>query len=598
VANAVIPAAVSLTRNLSGSHNAPGFALPLVVAVTGHRDLIADEIPHIRQVVTSFLQELSGRYPAKPLLVVTALAEGADMLVAEVALELGIEFIVPLPKPRDAYLQDFLSDEGREQFRRLSAHARTIIELDCTIPPAANGFDTDHWNAAFPYANLGVYLCSHCHVLLAIWDGESSSKLGGTANVVRFHQEDVMPGFTPSDATAQHLLMDDESDLVFHIRCSRSSHSSVTAGEVNAIDWYWLTQDKATPRSKELSPHHALIFQRSAEFSADAQRFQQQISSECYSLISGENSDAVPIGASEIDHCFGVADWLAIHYQKLTLRSLAITHVMAFLMGFVFILYSDLESVQTLLGGFLIFFGIAFSTQLIAKRGAWHRKYLDYRTLAEGLRVQFYWAVAGVSSSSKWKFTHDNYFQSQNPEFGWIRNVMRVAGIVCDAFAHTHPNGMACVLKQWVGGADSGQLAYFRRQSIVRGRRFRTTERLGNLSLFTSVITVFAFLLAGPLMSEMTANVLTVLMGTTLLLYGVRHGYTYATATKELIKQYEFMLRIFESAHARLGATTTPEEQRAILAVLGKSALDEHSDWILMHRERAVDETEIWRMGS
>jgi hypothetical protein len=31
---------------------------------------------------------------------------------------------------------------------------------------------------------------------------------------------------------------------------------------------------------------------------------------------------------------------------------------------------------------------------------------------------------------------------------------------------------------------------------------------------------------------------------------------------------------------------------------LGGSALDEHAEWILMHRDRSIDESEIWRMSN
>jgi hypothetical protein len=58
------------------------------------------------------------------------------------------------------------------------------------------------------------------------------------------------------------------------------------------------------------------------------------------------------------------------------------------------------------------------------------------------------------------------------------------------------------------------------------------------------------------------------------------------------------MLRIFDNAHRRLSAVTSSDEKRQILSALGQSALDEHSDWILMHRERSLDESEIWRMGA
>jgi hypothetical protein len=58
------------------------------------------------------------------------------------------------------------------------------------------------------------------------------------------------------------------------------------------------------------------------------------------------------------------------------------------------------------------------------------------------------------------------------------------------------------------------------------------------------------------------------------------------------------MLRLFENARRRLDGTGDPDEQRQILQALGGSALDEHAEWILMHRDRTIDKGEIWRMGS
>ena len=87
-------------------------------------------------------------------------------------------------------------------------------------------------------------------------------------------------------------------------------------------------------------------------------------------------------------------------------------------------------------------------------------------------------------------------------------------------------------------------------------------------------------------------------VGSLLLLYAIRQGYTYAVAEKDLIKQYEFMLRIFQNARRRLDNTNNPMEQRQILLALGGSALDEHAQWILMHRDRSIDQGEVWRMSS
>ena len=58
------------------------------------------------------------------------------------------------------------------------------------------------------------------------------------------------------------------------------------------------------------------------------------------------------------------------------------------------------------------------------------------------------------------------------------------------------------------------------------------------------------------------------------------------------------MLRIFNNARRRLSAGRDDDERRQVLQALGASALDEHASWILMHRERSIEQTEIWRIGS
>jgi hypothetical protein len=311
-----------------------------------------------------------------------------------------------------------------------------------------------------------------------------------------------------------------------------------------------------------------------------------------------KNAGRLPEGVETINRIFCIADCLAIRFQKRALMTLRVTHLLAFLMGFMFILYSDLDTWPYYMVAFLLFFLAAAGAQFVAKRRGWHRKYLDYRALAEGLRVQFYWAASGVQSEIESKFAHDNFLQTQDPELGWIRNVMRMAGMRCDAAPNLNPAGLEIAIDEWIGDDNSGQLGYYRGKSKDRVNRNRYTERLGLLSLLTSVLIVILFLVAGTIIPDGLRDPLLVIMGAMLLLFGVRHGYAHSTAEKELIKQYEFMLRIFYNARRRMNNAEDIAEQRQVLLALGGSALDEHAEWILMHRDRSIDQSEIWRMGS
>lgn len=75
-------------------------AIPLTIGVTSHRNLVASEVEAIRQGVRDFLVRMRREYPNMPLVVVSALADGGDQLVAEEALAAGARLIAPLPLAR------------------------------------------------------------------------------------------------------------------------------------------------------------------------------------------------------------------------------------------------------------------------------------------------------------------------------------------------------------------------------------------------------------------------------------------------------------------------------------------------------------------
>lgn len=577
--------------------NPKRIAIPLVIAVTGHRDLVPDEVPGIRERVRNLLADLAKRYPERRLRVMSPLAEGADRLVAREAVALGVELIVPLPMPREAYIKDFQTEESVREFDHLCAAANEILEL----PVARRNklVDIADYGPArdLQYAQVGIFLCAHCHILLAIWDGKLTGDLGGTGQVVRFHHDDIMEGYTERSTASQQMLVDDESDLVYHIVCSRDRPDGKPHEDFEPLQTWWFTKDEKQPRRTSIPPQHEVIFKRSGEFSRDARRHALRISQECYPLYDENETDYLPKGIATIHYLFCISDWLAIFYQKRVLFALRATHALAFLMGLMFILYTDWATANTYMFAFLGFFVLAYAVQRLATRSAWNRKYLDYRALAEGLRVQFYWAAAGVTSENESKFTHDNFLQTQDPELGWIRNIMRVAGTRCDARPETSSKGLEFVLREWIGDAESGQLGYYRRKADERLQKSRNTDILARVGLLVSVLVVITIILFGSSMPDSARDQLMVAMGSILLLVGIRHGYAFSTAESELIKQYEFMLRIFNNARRRLQIASTNRERRLILRALGGSALDEHAQWILMHRERSIDQAEIWRMG-
>jgi archaellum biogenesis protein FlaJ (TadC family) len=148
-----------------------------------------------------------------------------------------------------------------------------------------------------------------------------------------------------------------------------------------------------------------------------------------------------------------------------------------------------------------------------------------------------------------------------------------------------------------LGDNDSGQLGYFRRKGDEKVRRFRRTERMAQIAFWIGFAVMALFILVSTEMEDVLRDPMVVLMGVMLLLIGVRQSYAESVADAELIKQYEFMYRIFSNAKRRIDATSNDDEKRRVLRILGDAALGEHAQWILMHREKSLEQGEIFRMS-
>jgi hypothetical protein len=567
--------------------------VPLVIAVSGHRNLVPTEIPEIERTVRRFLEYICSNAGETPVAVLTPLAEGAGQLAAREALRLGLQLIVPLPMPKDLYRQSLTSDADRQEFDRLASQAE-VFELPLVEDNTRESIAQPGPARDKQYAQLGVYLSGHCHLLLAIWDGKNSNRRGGTAQVVHYHHTDFMPGLTEGRSQARQLVADYESDLVFQVVCSRDRTDGAPIEGLRPLQSFYLTADPDNPRTETLPPAYRLMFQRNYEFNRDALKYRNQIVQHQSRLLTEFRKAALTAKLLKIAALFGTADWLAQHFQVRVNNMLRITYTFAALMGLAFIAYADINGLDYMIYVFLMLFAIGFIFYLIATKRDWQRKYLDYRSLAEGLRVQFYWLMAGVTSQTATEFAHDNFLQKQDVELGWIRNVMRVAVIGgLQEGERGIKGGLQYAISHWIGDPHkvngTGQIGYFEHHKQTKLLLHRITKTLGYTCLWAGIAVTLFLAIFNAWLSEGSRTALLVLMGVLPLTAAVREAYAHKKADKELIKQYRFMHRLFSNARMQLDAARTNSEKREVLRALGDAALDEHAEWILMHRERPLE---------
>lgn len=186
-----------MTRQLPESERVTGVADPgwppegdgqlpfsLRIGVTGHRRLTdpAALIPGIRAAVQGVVERFLGPGADPALLVISALAEGADRLVAAEVLarpDATMEAVLPLP-PGD-YQDDFTGDASKAEFTEMLGRATSVWV-------ARPGGSRDE-----AYERAGRHVVDRADVLIALWDGEPPRGRGGTATVVSYARAQGVP---------------------------------------------------------------------------------------------------------------------------------------------------------------------------------------------------------------------------------------------------------------------------------------------------------------------------------------------------------------------------------------------------------------------
>lgn len=175
----------------------PSFAAPpkpglaLRVGVTGHRpgERLSDQaMTRAKAEVESILARLAAAarvtldhnaevFAASPpaLRLISALAEGADRIAAEAALDAGWALEVVLPFRRAAYEEDFATEASKRAFGALLDRAAAVF---CLAMP------TEQARRPRAYEAAGHLTLDNCDLLLAIWDGKRPHGQGGTAEIV------------------------------------------------------------------------------------------------------------------------------------------------------------------------------------------------------------------------------------------------------------------------------------------------------------------------------------------------------------------------------------------------------------------------------
>lgn len=607
------------------------YSLPLVLSVTGHRDLRPQDIPTLEAKVSQILDELRKDYPMTPLLLLSQLAEGADQLVARVALDSGARLGALLPMPQSVYVDDFCSKESRSEFDGLLSRSEFCIEL-----PLAKDNSLEEISKAGPardrqYELAGAYMVRHSQILIALWDGAVTKKVGGTWQVVTFK----LKGIPQRDILTNSPLDPIESGPVYHITTPRLSNPDSQLYSIETRKYFTrnLPESSYSQEIPSIKPKYNKksseedtarksfnrVLKRIDLFNRDAQRLvpklQETTENARASLLPEKFSERLPARPKAMRDRFAICDVLALHFQRRLHTTLALVFTFGLLAVCLFQLYSGPLACPVILRLYVGALAMAAFFYAWEKWSAYQKKYLDYRALAEGLRVQFFWDFAGIEEKElleKHICAADHYLRRQRDELDWIRQAIRTWSLTHtedrDSIGHSSGSCLDLIKTHWI----HGQFNYF------RAAKERNASIARNMTRWAGVLLTVGLAMAAWLLidhsrlvavqinldqnfsvflqcQEYSMSLLNLAIGAVSLCFAsaaALGGYSEVMAFSRHAREYQrmgiFFGRALEMVEKEIAEHRDDSAAQRLLLELGKEALEETGDWVLMHRERPM----------
>ncbi|MTV48843.1 hypothetical protein GJ688_07590 [Heliobacillus mobilis] len=572
--------------------------IPIVIGVTGHRDLRNGDRLSLEEQVRKIFNDLRSSYPHTPVVLLSPLAEGADRLVAQVALDCGCRLIVPLLEEGEANVTETDTESSRAEYLELVKKADRVVSIPLSVREGEPNSD------ALRYARIGAYIVRHSHILIALWDGVDNGRIGGSAHVVRFKCQGIGEPYAPP----RNLLDPIDTGMVYHIVTPRDSNPTPKGKPFQLVTLFPGDGKKGAASANS----ERRIFEQIEAYNADAvELIPKKSEAICQSrewLWPGKEESVLTDRArSLLDH-YALSDMMAIHFADIRRSAIGQLFALGLAAVLFFELYAHmfLES-RLMLGLYPLTLFIAYLIYRRANSKNYQNKHLDYRALAEGLRIQFFWHLAGLDNE-----VADHYLRKQRNELLWLRNAIRFANIAAgcadgnqqmtmerDALSTSKERKLLELLNtHWI----QNQCNFFEKASKRDRHKLEGFDRwieiffVGGLALSVIVVAL------DPYMHHLYEDfkhafgvdlhhLLIVFMGFTPAIAATFEGYAEKSALSDQSKQYEVMSEIFQRAATEMSRCLVASDYSAaqgLVLELGKEALAENGDWVHLHRARPL----------
>ncbi len=554
----------------------PG-AVPLVIAVAGHRDPRPEYVPLLRRNFQRQLEQLLDILPHTPLVMLNGLAEGMDSEAAAVFLEVVAadrkrrgalaphhQLVGALPKTPEAYREDFTDPVALSRMEQLLSgcdgvlHPGNCADLAVTANGPGAEFGTDD---SACYGQQGVFLVRHCYLLFGFFDGVETQLVGGTSQTVSMQKGEIHPLFVSVDEV---LANKEPGALVIHHTPRLKVGSPVeTPGAIRFWSGSPIARTLVVSDGIQL-PAHMLAIPNRLE-GMNAQLMQPGFEATCYNAAEGRFTKLWSLA----DRC---ATTSKSRYE-LWCRVLVIA-------GFVLVLLAQLSPVAQGLWWALLLMAFVLFPKL--QQGP-KLEFIAQRCLAECLTVQHLWIALDVDDDAA-----DLFHSRSNGDLGWIRTILRAVRIQLLACHASEP-------RAYDNAVFKAQIWIDEQVRFLTKRVYRflgMAARWRNLALLLAASAiVLASVQSLPGSNAGLAPWVVVLLAgfASVLAYSNLIGYA------ETADRYQRSLRQFERGQQGLALlerdqgdepTLAHRRQRIVVEALGREKLDELNDWVAGQLQR------------
>ncbi len=576
-------------RDSSMVRNTQSTSIPLIVGTTGHRDLFAEDLPRIRELIREVLRSLQQKYPHTPLVILSPLVEGADQLIAKVALEEGPQtrLAVVLPWSEEISKAQWPRGGDSADFEELLNRADRIITMPVNEDARnLHALETAEFQQ-HQYSLVGKYIARHSQLLIAIWDGEGQES-SGTARVVNWQRDGAPAPFTA------HLGELDvvEGAPICHIKVRRAKRSEGTVPVIPTATWLYPELSSESSSKEEIHRTWSNI----DRFNQDIRELQQTspqmfITSRSW-VVSDEVTNRLPAELRELLEFYAAADAVALSFQSRVKRLVRNLFVIGPLALICLEVYAHLWSQWPALAAYLLLLGLGYGMFLRARRADLQGRYLDVRAMAEALRVQFFWRWAGLQDCAA-----EHYLRHLRGELGWIRQASRTAFLLTSedravpsesaaAIVPGSEESLRGVLNHWV----LDQARFFAKKAPVNEHLESRCERITKWS-FRAAMVIAVIELIVHRQTDHANHLLIVLTFFGLVAAALSEEIADYHNFGILARQYEWMKNLFSTAAGKLVsliAGGNAKKSQVLLHDLGLEALNENADWLVQRRRKPV----------